>query len=86
MRSTFRFRCIRLPRVIVAGAFLAIGGVAMAVNIASLDERLSELAGPLPSWVKWPLNDNPTGYRILGLAFFVLGLGFFAVGLSNIPS
>lgn len=65
---------------------MAIAGVAMAVNLASLDEHLAELAGPLPTWVKWPLTDNPTGYRILGLTFFVLGLGFFAVGLSNLPS
>jgi hypothetical protein len=72
--------------MIAAGAFLAIGGVAVAVNVASLAERLSEMAGPLPAWVKWPLNDNPTGYRILGLTFFVLGLGFIAVGLNNIPS
>jgi hypothetical protein len=72
--------------VIVAGAFLAIGGVGMAVNVGSLAERLAELAGPLPGWIKWPLNDNPTGYRILGLTFFVIGLGFFAVGLNDLPS
>ncbi|HKC19516.1 MAG TPA: hypothetical protein VKE27_07765 [Candidatus Dormibacteraeota bacterium] len=72
--------------MIVAGLFLALGGVGMAVNVASLAERLAELAGPLPAWVKWPLNDNPTGYRILGLTFFVLGLGFFALGLNNLPA
>jgi hypothetical protein len=66
--------------------FMAIGGVGMAVNVARLAERLAEMAGPLPAWVKWPLNDNPTGYRILGLAFFVLGLGFIAVSLNNLPS
>ena len=65
---------------------MAIGGVGMAVNVARLAERLAEMAGPLPAWVKWPLNDNPTGYRILGLAFFVLGLGFIAVSLNNLPS
>ena len=65
---------------------MAMGGVAMAVNVARLAERLAELAGPLPGWVKWPLNDSPTGYRILGLAFFVLGLGFIAVSLNNLPS
>ena len=70
----------------VAGMFMAIGGVGMAVNVARLAERLAEMAGPLPAWVKWPLNDNPTGYRILGLAFFVLGLGFIAVSLNNLPS
>lgn len=56
----------------------------MAVNAARLAERLAELAGPLPPWVKWPLNDSPTGYRILGLAFFLIGLGFIAVSLNNL--
>ena len=65
---------------------MAIGGVVIAVNVARVAERLAELAGPLPGWVKWPLNDSPTGYRILGLAFFVLGLGFIAVSLNNLPS
>lgn len=65
---------------------MALGGVAAAVNVGSLADRLAELAGPLPAWVRWPLDDNPTGYRILGLTFFVLGLGFVAVGVNNLPS
>lgn len=72
--------------MIVAGAFMAVGGVATAINVASLADRFAELAGPLPAWVKWPLNDSPTGYRILGLTFFLLGLGFTAVGLNSLPS
>lgn len=72
--------------MIVAGAFLAIGGVGMAMNVARLADRLAEMAGPLPAWIKWPLTDSPTGYRILGLTFFVLGLGFFAVGVNGLPS
>ncbi len=66
--------------MIVLGDVVAVVGVGLAMNVAGATDRIVAWAKPFPRWVKWPMTDDPTGYRLLGAVLLLMGALFIASG------
>jgi hypothetical protein len=62
----------------IVGGLVAGLGLLLALNVARAAERLARLNRPYPWWVKWPLTDDPAGYRVVGAVVAAVGAVVFA--------
>jgi hypothetical protein len=60
--------------MIILGDVVALVGVGLGLNVGRAAERLANAARPFPWWVKWPLTDDPGGYRVIGGLLAVMGV------------
>ena len=56
------------------GVGVLVMGVVFALNIRRAAERFAESMRAFPRWVKWPMTDDPAGYRVLGAVFALAGV------------
>jgi len=64
------------------GLALVLVGVVLALDVRQCAERLASSGRSVPRWVKWPLNDDASGYRVLGAVLALVGLVFVVAGLA----
>jgi len=70
-----------VTELVALGVVVAAFGLALALNMSRLAETMAAWNRPFPWWVKWPLSDDPAGYRIAGACLAAAGAVFVVVAV-----